>query len=58
MTNENRIAHRAQAAMGSLKKLFVRKPAKPAENHQSWAMSSTPKATEPVGKDVTDAVDR
>ena len=58
MTSEKRIARRAQAAMGSLKKLFVRKPAKPAEPYQSWAMSSTPKATEPVSKDTTDAVDR
>jgi len=58
MTGGNRIAHRAQAAMGSLKKLFVRKPAKPAEPYQSWAMSSTPKATESASKDTTDAVDR
>jgi len=51
MTSGNRIA-------SSLKKLFGRKPAKPTEPYQSWAMSGPPKATEPAGKDVTDAVDR
>jgi hypothetical protein len=49
MTSENRIAHRAQAAMDSLKKLFERKPDKPEEPtkpYNSWA-SSKPKTTDP-----------
>lgn len=44
--------------MGSLKKLFGRKPAKPANHYQSWITPGQSTATEPVGKDVTDAVDR
>jgi hypothetical protein len=58
MTNGNQSTHRARSAMGSLKNLFGRKPAKPADHYQSWITPGQPTATEPVGKDGTYAVDR
>jgi hypothetical protein len=55
MTSGNRVAHRGQAAMGSLKKLFGRER---AQHYESWIVSIQPDAAEPAGKDVKDTVER
>jgi hypothetical protein len=55
MTSEDRIAHRVQAPRGSFKKLFGLGHDK---DYQSWIVASTPKATEPAGKDNSGSVKR
>jgi hypothetical protein len=55
MTSEDRISHRVQAAMGSLRKLFGRGR---DQHYQSWVVASRPKATEPAGKDNSGSVKR
>jgi hypothetical protein len=55
MTSENRITHRGQAAMGSLKKLFGRGP---DEHYESWVVSIQPDETEPPGEAIRDSVKR
>jgi hypothetical protein len=55
MTSENRITHRGQAAMGSLKKLFG--PGR-GPHFESWVVSIQPEATEPPGEAIKDGVKR
>lgn len=51
MTSRSRIMHRVQAATGKLKKLVGLGR---DEHFQSWVRPSTPKATEPAGKDTVE----